>query len=65
MELKSVANNDDLFNAMKKQKRKNKQQNRKKSEATINHKTSSPSLFNFINSQLHQSKGIHFWLLLN
>lgn len=57
MELKSMANNDDLFNAMKKQKRKNKQQNHKKSEATNNHKTSSPSVFNFINSKLHQSKG--------
>lgn len=58
MELKNLANNNDLFDALKKQKRKEKQQNLKKkdSKSTEGPKTKSPSVFDFIN-KLRPTKG--------
>lgn len=58
MELKNLADNNDLFDALKKQKRKQKQQSstKKDSKLTEGPKTKSPSVFDFIN-KLRPTKG--------
>lgn len=61
MELKNLANNNNLFDALKKQKRKQKQQNlnKKDSKSTEGPKTKSPSVFDFINNKLRPKKVKH------
>jgi len=59
MELKNLANNNDLFEALKKQTRKQKQMNlnKKVSKVTERPKTETPSVFDFINNKLRPKKG--------